>query len=124
MDRERITPKFTQEERQEIAALAGRIAEIGEPALDGLVSSKIRLCMISVAAINSAESVEQKLAVAEGMIHELHVVNEVLHRAGAIRQIWGVDELSELDRHFQEAGMGSLFDEDSEASRRLKKNLI
>ena len=124
MDRERITPKFTQEERQEIAALAGRIAEIGEPALDGLISLKGVSCMRSVAMLNSIENFGQRLAVVEGVLHEICFVDEILHRAGAIRQIWGVDELSELDRHFQEAGMGSLFDEDSEASRRLKKNLI
>ncbi len=115
--------RFSDEERDEIGALAKDLASEGREAIDELTSLKISLCMVSLRAIDSPVAVSDRLALAQSLNHEVRIIDEVIRQAKVIRQIQGVDELSQLDRDAQEAGMGSVFDENSLIGQKFRSFL-
>ena len=120
---EREMPAFSGEERAEMATLARDIAECGQDAIDQLTQTKARLAIGSLKVIDGVDRIEDKLLVGSNLLHDVRVINEVLRQAKAIRQLQGVDDLSQLDRHAQEAGLGSIFDENSAIGAKLKQYL-
>lgn len=112
--------QFSDIEREEMATLARQIAQLGPEALHDLAGAKVRLCAIAHKMVDSVSDIDQKLNLARAFHHEVEVVSETLRQVRAIRQFQGIDELSQLDRAAQEAGMGSIFDEKSEIYQKLK----
>jgi hypothetical protein len=52
--------------------------------------------------------------------HEIHVMGAVIDQSRQILQFEGRDSLSELSRHSEAAGLGSIFDPESEIRTRMK----
>jgi len=119
---ERIS-EFTPEEAIWIAEYAKEIAGLGPDAIDDLARKKIQLSMNSYNALNTAVPNQAAVNLGNILMHEVRVVDEILRQSRAVRQLTGVDELSELDRSAQEEGLGSIFDENSPIGQRLKKYL-
>jgi len=115
--------QFSDDERGEIGIYAMMIAECGQLALDHLTRYKVRLCMEIYHKADSIKSIDDRLAFLTAFKHDVDVINEVIRQTRSIRQLMGVDELSQLDRDAQEAGQGSIFDENSPIGARLKKYL-
>ena len=123
MHHERKKPQFSDAERDEIRISSRRIAQMGPEAIRDLLAAKWRLCVLAYNTVDSIPDIDQKMSLARALAHDVTVVDEVLRQARTIRQIEGVDELNELDRASQEAGMGSIFDESSEMYKKLKEHL-
>ena len=120
---EREPVQFSDAERGEMGIYASMIAECGQPAIDHLIRYKSRLCVEAYNKVDTNKSIPDRLVVTLALKHDVDVINEVLRQANAIRQTLGEDEISQLDRDAQEAGMGSIFDENSPIGARLKKYL-
>ena len=120
---ETLRHTFSEEEREEMGQIAQQLAEAGSGAIDDLTDKKVRLAMGSLRTLDEIADIRTRLQLAQALTHDVAVINEVLRQANAIRQIKGEDDLSELDRHAQEAGLGSLFDENSEIGKRLAEYL-
>ena len=120
---EREPIQFSDAERGEMGIYASMLAECGQAAIDHLTRYKVRLCMEAYHKVDTIKSIPDRLVVTLALKHDVDVINEVIRQARALRQTLGVDEISQLDRDAQEAGMGSIFDENSEIYARLKKYL-
>lgn len=103
--------EFSDYEKEQIAFYAREAARIGEDCIWSLVLAKAELCKI---AISTAQN--------KILAHEIGVVGEVIDQARIILQVEGRDSLSELDRHAQNAGLGSVFDPDSKISQDLRSH--
>jgi hypothetical protein len=120
---ETLRHTFSEEELEEMGQIAQQLAEAGSGAIDDLTDRKVRLAMGSLRTLDEIADIRTRLQLAQALTHDVAVINEVLRQANAIRQFQGVDDLSELDRHAQEAGLGSVFDENSEIGKRLAEYL-
>jgi len=116
-------PEFSEEERGQIAFCARSFAELGADSITALTGMKIRFCMYCLKVIDSVPNDSARLDLTTALLHEAQVINEVLRQAKAITQLTGTDELSQLDRYAQEAGLGSIFDENSPIGAQAKKYL-
>lgn len=53
-------------------------------------------------------------------MHEVDVMNELIRQARTIMQFKGKDDLSILDREAQSAGLGSVFDPESQIGKNIR----
>lgn len=116
-------PEFSEEERGQIALCARSFAERGTDSIAALTGMKLRFCMSCLKVIDSVPNDSARLDLTTALLHEVQVIDEVLRQAKAITQLQGTDELSQLDRYAQEAGLGSIFDENSLIGAQAKKYL-
>lgn len=119
-------PEFSEEEKDQIGKMAIALAQTGEDAIFDLV--RMRIQFQYVAYISEKKGIALKVQIgeeeevsltSEEAKHESDVMGEVIRQARVILQMEGKDDLSILDKHYRDAGLGSIFDPESEASKRL-----
>jgi len=110
---------FSQEEKEQIGFYARELAELGEDAIWEVVLGKMLLMKMTLGWQDSPE-LKALFPKREQMFHEADVMGEIVRQARTIRQFEGIDELSVLDRAAQEAGLGSVFDPESEIGKDMK----
>lgn len=110
---------FSEKEKADIAEVARASARLGEGFVDTLVNVNIRLWGLAIRGGNGVV-VDGVFYTPTQIRHEVDVVGEIIKQARLVLQFEGRDGMSELEKRLHEAGWGSLFDPESEASRRLK----
>ncbi|QQG41652.1 MAG: hypothetical protein HYV90_05875 [Candidatus Woesebacteria bacterium] len=112
--------QFSEEEKVGIAEAARNAARIGEDLIWEMVHAKVELMKLALRTLHEGVVINNVYYSNSQVVHEVDVIGEVIDQARIILQVEGRDSMSELDRHTQAAGWGSVFDPDSEISSRLK----
>lgn len=115
--------EFSEDERKAIAVNSLKVAGVGEKAVNDVTDLK---CKLRLAACKTGgHTFVIKTPVGEFQMtpkqigREIEMVEEVERQSKIILQFEGRDTISELDRFYQAAGLGSLFDPESESFNRL-----
>lgn len=85
-----------------------------------MVFAKIELMKLALKGAINGVVVDNTYYTPTQIRHEVDIIEAVIDQARIILQVEGRDTMSELDRHTQAAGLGSVFDLDSEINSRLK----
>ncbi len=112
--------QFSEEEKTGIAEAARSVARIGEDLVWEMVHAKVELMKLALKGTINGIVIDNVYYTPTQMKHEVDVIGEVIDQARIILQVEGRDSMTELDRHTQAAGWGSVFDPDSEINSRLK----
>ncbi|KKQ91590.1 MAG: hypothetical protein UU16_C0040G0009 [Candidatus Woesebacteria bacterium GW2011_GWA2_40_7] len=112
--------QFSEEEKTAIAETARDVARIGEDFVWEMVYAKVELMKLALKAVFNGIVIDNVYYTPTQIRHEVDVIGAVIDQARIILQVEGRDTMSELDRHTQEAGLGSVFDPGSEINSRLK----
>lgn len=113
---------FSQDEREQIGQQAIQTANLGENFVYELVSAKFEVMKLCFSWPNSPK-IRILFPKMEQILHESDVLSEIIRQARVIMQIRGIDSLSLLDKETWAAGMGSVFDPDSEIGKKLSDYL-
>ena len=110
---------FSDNEKVQIAFYAREAANFGEDFVWDLVLAKNKVMKLSLIWQDSP-SLKALFPEREDILHEVDVLEEVVRQARVIMQFEGKDDLSVLDREAQAAGLGSIFDPNSEIGKNMR----
>jgi len=116
-------PEFSEYESTEMGRVAREIANMGEAGDDvvwDLVRARLQLMQFAI-LWHKSDDLKALFKDPESIHHEIDVVTGVIDQSRLLMQMAGTDQLSILDRRTQEAGMGSVFDPESEISKHFKE---
>jgi|GEM_PF-3636840 len=108
--------QFSDKEKSDIAEVARAVARVGEDCVWSLVQAMKVFVRGSVSGV----VIDDVYYTPNQLRHEIDVVGEVINQSKQILQFEGRDTLSELSRHSEAAGLGSIFDPESEIRIRMK----
>lgn len=115
---------FSDEETALIDSSAQTIAAGGEEAVWELVTAKIKLTYLSYLTGGKPMKVEFGGRIIEfnkdQIKHEVEIIAAVADRAMTILRTEGKDDASIIDKCAREAGLGSIFDPETEIGRHMK----
>jgi hypothetical protein len=109
---------FSEDERQQIGDQALLAAGLGEDFVYKLVYAKLEIMKWTLYWHDSPE-LQIMFPKREDILHEVDVLAEIVRQARAIMQFEGKDSLSILDEEVQAAGLGSVFDPDSQIGKKF-----
>ncbi len=116
---ERESIYFTDKETEGISAAARDVARLGEDCVWGLVYVRNEMMKSLLKAGSAGVQADGVFYTSNQFRHEIDIVTEVVEQARIILQVEGRDSMSELDRLSVESGLGSVFDPESEISKRI-----
>lgn len=110
---------FSDGEKAEIATTARDVARVGEELVWDIICFKVKLMSAIFLSGQDGLTINDVYYTKNQLRHEVDIMEEVTNQASLILQLEGRDSMSELDRHTQKAGLGSVFDPESEISKRI-----
>lgn len=119
MSLEREKVEFTEKEKLEIAKVAQGVASGGQELVWDTVRVKVKLMQIAVLGMKDGMIVDGVYFTPKQLLHEVNIVDEVLKQAEFLLQFSQGDMLSILDKRIEGLGVGSVFDPESEISKRI-----
>ena len=120
MSKEKEQGKFSDEENDGIAKASRRAASFGQDYIWILERTKVDLMKVALASISKDVIVGGVGYSHNQVIHEMDVLDEILRQSRMLLQIEGRDLMSDLNRHTENTFLGSVFDPESEITKRLK----
>lgn len=119
MSLERENVEFTEKEKEGIAIASRDVAREGEDCIWSIIYARVDMMKHLLRAGSNGVIVDNVFYTSTQFRHEIDIVTEVIEQAKTILQFKGRDMMSELDRHAIEGGLGSVFDPESEISKRI-----
>ena len=110
--------RFSEEEKSMMTKFAAKAAQLGNDGINFLVIQMARLERLNVETGLEMNPIIRGRD-SEKIQRATEFLNATIHQARAQAQMLGVDDLSVLNSRLEKAGMGSLFDTESEAFKKF-----